>query len=277
MPFFALTAKLLGRRVVIDHYVSYVQMADASPSASRWLTELEGAAYRRADAVLAHTESVAKELQIALNLPGKVHTLYCAVDTAHFAPVYYDQATRLRYRLGLNDCFVVLYHGMWHRWHGLETLRAATAQLAEAGEPVALVLIGRAGAGAAHERLLGEVAYSDLPLYIQMADVWCSGFANLPRGDRSFSSTMIQALAVGLPVITSPSPEKTRLLRDGETVFFVPSADPDALAEVIRHCRLHSDTARSIGEAGRHLAQQMFDIKTFDELLEHFVRTWFGR
>jgi glycosyltransferase involved in cell wall biosynthesis len=110
-----------------------------------------------------------------------------------------------------------------------------------------------------------------------MADVWCSGFASLPRGDRSFSSTMIQALALARPVITSPSPEKARYLHDGETVFFVPLDNPSALAEVIRYCRLHPNVASRVGQAGRRLAQQMFDLAGFDELLEHLTQTWFDR
>ncbi len=278
MPLFALTAGWLGRRVIIDHYVSYVRMADVSPRTGKWLAAFEKAAYRRADVVLAHTNSVAESVQAAWALPDdKVHTVYSLVDTTHFAPTYDDETARLRRELGLADRFVVLYHGLWHRWHGVEMLRAAVARLVEAGEPVALVLIGRAGEGAQHERLLGEIAYSDLPPHIQMADVWCSGFTNLPRGDRSFSSTMIQALAMARPVITSPSPEKTHLLRDSETAFFVPPDDPDALAEAIRHCRLHPRLARRVGQAGRRLAQRVFDVTAFDELLEYLTRTWFGR
>lgn len=271
--FFALTAKLLRRHVVIDHYVSYVRMADVSRWGGHWLAAFEKAAYCLADAVLAHTESVARAVQDAHDLPDdRIYTVYSLVDTTYFAPVYGDKAARLRREIGLTDRFVVLYHGKLHPWHGVETLRAAVGRLTEAGEPVALVLIGPTGEGGAHERLLGGIAYADLPPYIQMADVWCSGFTNLPRGDRSFSSTMIQALAMARPVITSPSPEKARLLRDGETIFFVPPDDPDALAEVIRYCRLHPDTARRVGQAGRRLAQEIFDIAAFDELLERFAR-----
>ncbi len=278
LPLFALTAKWLGRRVVIDHYVSYVRLADPASGPRHRPVGLERAAYRRADCVLVHTESMAEALRTVHALPDdRVHTVYSVVDTAHFSPLYDDEVSRLRRELGLADRFIVLYHGLWHPWHGLETLRAAVARLAERGEPVALVLIGRAGQGAAHERLLGEVAYEDLPPYIQMADVWCSGFVNLPRGDRSFSSTMIQALALARPVLTSPSSEKTRLLRAGETAFFVPPDDPEALAEAIRHCRLHPDVARRVGQAGRRLAQQTFDIAVFNDLLAHLTRTWFGQ
>jgi hypothetical protein len=46
---------------------------------------------------------------------------------------------------------------------------------------------------------------------------------------------------------------------------------------VIHHYYLHPDVARRVGQGGRRLAQQMFDIAVFDKLLEHFARTWFGR
>jgi len=290
MPIFVLTVAWLGRRVVIDHYVSYISMADVSPGVARWLGALERAAYRWADAVLAHTATLAQELKEAFALAkGRVHTVYCLVDTARFSPIYDQQAARLRRELGLEEVFVVVYHGLWHSWHGLETLRAAVARLAEVDaaqvgrarrdasrRPIALVLIGRQGEGAAHERLLDEVAFDELPAYIQMADLWCSGFANLPRGDRSLSSTMIQALAMARPVITSPSPEKLCWLRDGETVFFVAPGDADALAEAIDRCRLQPEVARVVGQAGRRLAQESFDIAALHDLLDDLTRTWFG-
>ena len=278
LPFFALTAKWFGRCVVIDHFVSYVRMGNVSPRAGRWLASLEKAAYRQADAVLAHTESIARSLQTAYTLvDGKVHTIYCLVDTDRFSPSYRDEARHLRHKLGLDEHFVVLYHGMWHPWHGLDTLRTAVHQLAETNEPVALVLVGRAGEGAGHERLLDEVPFKKLPFYIHMADVWCSGFTSLSRGDRTFSSTMIQALAMARPVITSPSPEKSRLLDDGENVFFVPPDDPDALAAKLRYCRLHPDIAHCVGEAARRLVQQEFDVAMFGRLLDRFARSWFSR
>lgn len=244
---------------------------------NRVLILLERAAYHQADAVLTHTESMAEALRAAHALPdNRVHVIYGAIDTDRFAPVYAEEAARLRHELGLTDRFVILYHGLWHSWHGLETLRAAVAHLVWRNEPVALVLIGRSGEGAAHERLLGEIAHTRLPPYIQMADVWCSGFANLPRGDRSFSTTMIQALAMARPVITSPSPEKDRLLREGETALFVPPDSPYVLAGAIHDCRLHPDFIRRVGQAGRRLAQQVFDTAILDGLLERLTKTWFS-
>jgi len=278
MPLFALTAKALGRRVAIDHYVSYVRLADVSPRSGLVLAPLEKAAYQQADAVLAHSASVARALRKVHELSAdKLHTVYSLVDTNHFAPSYTDEAALLRRDLGLSDRFVVLYHGLWNHWHGLETLRTAVADLAETGESVSLVLIGRAGAGAPHERLLDEVAYAQLPPHIQMADVWCSGFRSLPRGDRSFSSTMIQALALARPVITSSSPEKARFLRHGETAFFVPPDNPSALAQEIRNRRRHPDATSRVGRAGRRLAQRAFDLADFQRLLQHLTQTWFDQ
>ncbi len=277
LPLFAWSAKELGRRVLIDHYVSYVDAAEVAGGAAGWRRALERAAYRRADAVLAHTATVAEGLAGAYGLaPERVHTLYCLVDTAHFAPRYAEEAARLRRDLGLEGRFVVLYHGLWHRWHGVETLRRAVAALAGAGEEVALVLVGRAGEGAPHERLLGEVAYHELPAVLQLGDVWASGFASTPRGDRSFSSTLIQALAMARPVITSPSPEKSALLVDGETALFVPVDDPAALADAIRTCMRDPAAAARIGAAGRRLAEQTFDLAGLRTLLDRLRSEWFG-
>lgn len=274
LPLFALTAWWLGRRVVIDHYISYVRMAEASPRAGRWLAAFDKAAYRRADAVLAHTESVAREVQAAHALPDDlVHTVYSVVDTTLFCPIYDDEATRLRRELRLEGRFVVFYHGLWHRWHGVDVLRAAVQELVEAGESVALVLLGRAGQGAAHECWLGEVPYRQLPAHIQMANVWCSGFIKLPRGDRSFSSTMIQALAMARPVITSSNTEKDQYLQDGVSAIYVPPADPMALSQAIRSCMREPLRCQEIGQAGRQVAIQYFDERHLADFLHRVCET----
>ena len=275
MPCLALMARALGRAVVIDHYVSYVHMGDVAPGWGRFLRWLERLAYARAHAVLGHTRTVARELAQAYGIAAhKVHAVYSIVDTAHFAPAYAQQSGSLRQSLGLQDTHVVLYHGLWHAWHGLDVLRAAVSRLAESAEPVTLVLMGRPGVGQAHERLLGEVPYGDLPPYLQMADVWCSGFAQLPRGDRSFSSTMIQAMAMARPVITAHSPEKDRYLVDGESVLFVPEGDPDALAEAIRRCLRNPELASRLGQGAREVVEREFSMRSLDEALEAILETW---
>lgn len=273
LGFYVLTAFLLRRTVVIDHYVSYIRLKEA-----RWwgifAWPFEKMTYRRANFILAHTASVAEELRQSWGLcDGRVHTLYSVVDIAHFSPRYHQQAQQMRLKLGLEGQFVVFYHGMWHTWHGVDILRAAVRQLAQAGEPVALVLLGRAGRGLPHERWLDSVPYLELPAYIQLADVWCSGFVNLQRGDRSFSSTMIQALAMARPVITSPSPEKTRYLQPDVSAVFVPPDDPDALSQAILECMHNPRRLRALGRAGRQVVTDHFDQQEFAKFLRHVCET----
>ena len=120
---------------------------------------------------------------------------------------------------------------------------------------------------------LDEVPFNDLPKYIQAADIWCSGFGVHPRGERTLSSTLIQALAVGKPVITSPNSEdKRKILKDGEAVFFVKQEDAKAIADKILDCKVNYETAKKVGENARLLALELFTTKKLDEVLPKIFR-----
>jgi glycosyltransferase involved in cell wall biosynthesis len=242
-----LWAKMLHKRVIIEHFTSYLGLSEVYSLYPRWLDQL---AYRLADSVICHTQTLADEMQEYLSLPsGKVVPLYCQVDLNLFAPRYNDETARLRRVLGIGDRFVVFYHGMHHVWHGLEYLLEAAKRIEQLRNDILFVILppGKLQLEQIGRNLIGipEQPFEALPPYIQLADVWCSGFVEHPRGERSLSSTLIQALAMGRLVITSPSPEKRRFLRDGETAFFVPPRNAQAIAEKILFCADHREIVKN--------------------------------
>lgn len=76
-------------------------------------------------------------------------------------------------------------------------------------------------------------------------------------GDRDGLPTVfIEALARGVPVITTDIVGISELVRDGETGLLVPPDDPEALAEAILALRADPDWARRLGRAGRELVAE---------------------
>ena len=76
---------------------------------------------------------------------------------------------------------------------------------------------------------LGRRAQDTLPYYYSAAEV-----VVVPSHYESFGLVALEAMACGTPVVASETGGLAFLVRDGETGFHVPTADPEALAERLR-------------------------------------------
>lgn len=263
---YVLLTKLLGRRVIVDQILTYVSHREVFAWFPEWL---DAWTYRRADGILTHSETMRRELVARFALdPGRVEVAYPVVDLTLFSRRYAAEAGALRRALGIEDRFVVLYHGMWHPWHGLPYLYEA-ARLLEDDPRIVFVVIPRD-----HEpdrknlRFVEEQPFERLPVYLQMADAWCSGFDSDARGERAFSSTLVQSLALGLPVITGRTGERAMALRDGVEARLVPVRDARAIADAVLALARDPGAARAMGARGRAFAEARFGIGRLDRALD---------
>ena len=71
---------------------------------------------------------------------------------------------------------------------------------------------------------------------------------------------LMEAMARGLPVVSTLHTGIPELVRDSVSGFLVPERDVDALTDRIGHLIEHSDTWPEMGRAGREIVQEDFDI-----------------
>ena len=71
----------------------------------------------------------------------------------------------------------------------------------------------------------------------------------------SFGLVALEAMACGTPVVASETGGLAFLVRDGETGFHVPTADPDALAEKLRLIIQDDELRAQLGEQAVEYAQ----------------------
>ncbi len=259
---YVLLAKTFGRRVVIDQILTYVSHGEVLPWFPRWL---DAWTYRRADGILTHSETLRRELTTEFSVDlERVEVVYPVLDLTLFSRRYEAEADALRRELGIKDRFVVLYHGMWHPWHGLRYLYEA-ARVLHSHSEIVFVVIPKDGEPSRDNLVfIEEQPFERLPVYLQMADVWCSGFDTDTRGERAFSSTLIQALALGIPVVTGRAGERAIMLRDGIEARLVPLRDPCAIAEAVLELAAHPEVARAMGARARAFAETHFAIERLD-------------
>jgi glycosyltransferase involved in cell wall biosynthesis len=74
------------------------------------------------------------------------------------------------------------------------------------------------------------------------------------------SNSIMEYMALGLPVVATDGGGTRELVADGETGFLVPPGDPDALAARIEYLLDHPAVAHRMGEAGKERLRQGFSI-----------------
>lgn len=192
--------------------------------------------------------------------PENVRVIYNGVDTERFTPEdRFRHRDAMRQKLGVSeDEVLILIVAHNFRLKGVPTLLKAVAQLRRAGEPVRLAVVGgkrltryarqavAEGAGDAVQ-FVGSVA--DTRPFYAAADVYAQ-----PTFYDPCSLVVLEALASGLPVVTSRFNGVSELLTPGQEGEVV---DDPADAEELVACltpMLTTEKRQEMGNAARRLA-----------------------
>jgi glycosyltransferase involved in cell wall biosynthesis len=182
-----------------------------------------------------------------------------AVDTAHFS-VGARLARRIesRKRKGFrDDDFVLLLIGNDWRNKGLPTILEALATIPIS--PTRLLVVGNDTAESFHahtmqlgvqDRCRWELPSPDVLDFYAAADVYVS-----PSQEDSFGLPVAEAMACGLPVITSVCAGVSDYMQDGVDGFVLRDPrDARTLSQLVEDLRADSDLRRKVGEAAAKTA-----------------------
>lgn len=124
-------------------------------------------------------------------------------------------------------------------------------------------------------RFTGPLEQSRLYVEYQNADIFCLPCRVLENGDRDgLPNVLMEAMACGLPVITTPVSGIPEIIEDGRNGTLVPPNDAHALADAIQRISSDRMLARNLGRAGRMTVLERFDgDRTALELAALFAGT----
>lgn len=112
-----------------------------------------------------------------------------------------------------------------------------------------------------HVEFLGAV--HDVPAILRR-----SRFCVLSSVSEGVPLTLLEAMAVGLPIVTTGVGGIPEVVADGVTGLLVPPRDPATLAAAIMRMQHDDDLARRFGDQGRRLVEDRFDVRAMVALYE---------
>jgi glycosyltransferase involved in cell wall biosynthesis len=268
--------RLIGKRCVV-RVESTFELQEPLSAKSRgemrllgaWLqhslARLQRAALRAADRVIAISPEVEQLLRATVPR-ARIVTIPNAVDALRFSPAIPERKHELRRRLGLpHDRTLLLYIGRLSRAKGVAMLVQAAPQLLAHDPQLCLVIVG-SGKGSfddceteiidyvSAQRLESDVlmypATDQVPDYLQAADLCV-----FPSDYEGFGVGLIEALATGTPVISTPVGIARELLRNGETGFLFPTRNAAALVGAVEAALAARSVWSEIGRRAREAIQ----------------------
>jgi glycosyltransferase involved in cell wall biosynthesis len=194
---------------------------------------------------------------------NKITVWTTGVDPEHFNP---KSAGNLRQNLNISDRFVVMYHGIFSPFRGLQEAIKAIAILKNKYPGILFILLGKGDAKPEFEKLIGElklenhvflyppVQFKDVPKLINSSDCGILPFPDLEWWNTSSPLKLNEYLAMGKPVIlTEIAAHKAVVSAEKPFCFYSPDEHHKNLAKAIERVYRSRELNR-IGELARKFA-----------------------
>jgi len=123
-------------------------------------------------------------------------------------------------------------------------------------------------------KLLGWKKQEEIIELMKYADILLAPSVTSQDGDQEgIPVVLMEALAQGMPVISTYHSGIPELVQDGISGFLVPERDVDSLAERLTYLCEHQEIWPEMGKAGRKYVEENYDInKLNDQLVELYRR-----
>jgi glycosyltransferase involved in cell wall biosynthesis len=264
----ALAARLAGVPI-IWHYNDHL------PGPARWL--LLPLATALSSTVIVQGEKLREQrTRAGTRLRDKTLVIYSGIDTTTFDPAHFDADARARFRQALGlpaACPVIGTIGNLNRYKGHTYFIQAAARVKRQATDARFVIVGakldtaRAywkhlqRLTAAHG-LANDIVYTgfreDVRAVLSAMDVFV-----LSSVLESCPVVLLEAMAMGVPVVTTDVGAASELVLHSRTGFVVPTRDADAIAEAVLACLAASrEQIQNMAQTARKRVEQEFALDT---------------
>ena len=293
-----LVAKLLGKKVVLkadsqgemsgDFFKDGLARIKLAPS---WLPfklflGVRNWILQRADAFTAISPEIAEEMRANGVNPQIIHPVPNSVDTDRFQPATSQCKRALRQRLGLPlDHTIAIYTGRLVSYKGLPLLLAVWRALHDKYQDSNLLLLGTGGLDihncekelktyVEEHGLQNTISFTgavqNVPDYLQAADIFV-----FPTEDDALPSSLIEAMACRLPVVTTPVGAIKTIVVNELNGLSVEPGNFQQLYEALELMITDKELAWRLAQAGRQTVHEQYAadivIKQYSELFKNLT------
>jgi len=222
---------------------------------------------RRFDHLIAVSDATRAEMTAAGLPASMISVIHNAIDTETWSRL--RAPTGLREQLGLSNAFPIIgYVGRIMPEKDLDTWLHGAALVAQKYPLAHFVLVGdgRDNSTLSHlQRLAATLGLSDqltfLGYWQDLLTVYASFdiFALTSRRE-GLPNSILEAMAMGLPVVTTDVAGTKELVIDGQTGFVIPQGDAAALAQWLVALADDRQLRQRLAEAGRQRVESEFSF-----------------
>lgn len=222
---------------------------------------LERAAARMTDKIIALTESEKRDyLSFQIADEGQLAVIHSGVELRKFKGLLLEEKQQLKKELGIpQNALVVGTAGRLVTVKGPQFLMEA-AQLVISSHPQTIFVFSGGGPLRPHlEKKALETGIQDHVLFLG----WRKDVARimaiydvfvLPSLNEGMGRALVEAMALGKPIVASNTGGIPDLVTHGENGFLVPPANPKELAKYIRILVDDEEKREKMGRAGKEIA-----------------------
>lgn len=279
-----LVGKLLARRVVLkadsqgemsgDFFQSGLRKFGISHKTLlfRWFLGFRNTILKKADAFSAISSEIASEWT-ASGIPSeKVHLIPNSVDTSRFMPVESSQKDLLRKKLNLpQNATIAIYTGRLVSYKGLPLLLKVWAEIRHKHENILLILAGTGGldihncedelreyvkVNGFENQVVFTGAVQNVPEYLQASDLFV-----FPTENDAFPSSIVEAMACGLPVVSTPVGAIKTIITDGKTGLLIQPGNAEQLYQALDIILSNDEMASRLGKAACQSIQDLYSAE----------------
>jgi len=235
----------------------------------QWFLVFRNIVLKRADAFSAISPEIASEWTSSGIPSKKIYLISNAVDTQHFVPVEAAEKISLRKKLGLpQNVTIAIYTGRLVSYKGLPLLLKVWNDIRDKYENVLLILAGTGGLDIHNcedelreyvkfNRLENHVLFTgavqNVPEYLQASD-----FFAFPTENDAFPSSVVEAMACGLPVVSTPVGAIKIIINDGKTGLLIEPGNAEQLYQALDVILSNKEMASGLGKAACQSVQNLY-------------------
>jgi len=271
--------KLFRKKIILDHFTTRLfptEFTNAPAFTQKILSLVDKFVYCRIDLVVTHSQTMKREIiNFYQTHKNKVLVIPSLVDLKLFNPQKYSfskiKRLKKKYSLPL-DKKILLYHGRFHLFHGLDILNKTARLSLKKGRNYAFVFLGGKRKNKNNTYFIAPIEFKKLPEVLALTDLWLGRFSPKKQASRALSSCLLQAMAMSRPVITYASPESKSLIEQGIDGFLVKNLTPESVLAQIDKIINDQSLLIKVGQAARQKIKNQFPLKKWQIVNQRIKR-----